>query len=43
MSSQVLDQFLSSNIEDLKNKGLYNFIDTLQGQMVLLFVLTESP
>ncbi|WP_416296196.1 glycine C-acetyltransferase [Paenibacillus illinoisensis] len=31
MSSQVLDQFLSSNIEDLKNKGLYNFIDTLQG------------
>ncbi|MBY0215333.1 glycine C-acetyltransferase [Paenibacillus illinoisensis] len=31
MSSHVLDQFLSSNIEDLKNKGLYNFIDTLQG------------
>ncbi|MGG4478557.1 glycine C-acetyltransferase [Paenibacillus illinoisensis] len=31
MSSQVLDQFLRSNIEDLKNKGLYNFIDTLQG------------
>ncbi|WP_336781575.1 glycine C-acetyltransferase [Paenibacillus illinoisensis] len=31
MSSQVLDQFLSSNIEDLKNKGLYNVIDTLQG------------
>ncbi|MBT2282480.1 glycine C-acetyltransferase [Paenibacillus polymyxa] len=31
MSSQALDQFLSSNIEDLKNKGLYNFIDTLQG------------
>ncbi|PZT55022.1 glycine C-acetyltransferase [Paenibacillus silvae] len=31
MSSQALDQFLSSNIEDLKTKGLYNFIDTLQG------------
>lgn len=31
MSSQALDHFLSSNIEDLKNKGLYNFIDTLQG------------
>lgn len=31
MSSQALDQFLSSNIEDLKNKGLYNSIDTLQG------------
>ncbi|WP_046214162.1 glycine C-acetyltransferase [Paenibacillus wulumuqiensis] len=31
MSSQALDQFLSSNIEDLKTKGLYNSIDTLQG------------
>lgn len=31
MSSQALDQFLSSNIEDLKTKGLYNIIDTLQG------------
>ncbi|WP_342570056.1 glycine C-acetyltransferase [Paenibacillus sp. FSL R5-0749] len=31
MSSQTLDQFLSSKIEDLKNKGLYNSIDTLQG------------
>jgi glycine C-acetyltransferase len=31
MSSQALDQFLKSNIEDLKTKGLYNFIDTLQG------------
>ncbi|WP_339233933.1 glycine C-acetyltransferase [Paenibacillus sp. FSL R5-0517] len=31
MSSQALDQFLSSNIEDIKNKGLYNSIDTLQG------------
>lgn len=31
MSSQALDQFLSSNIEDLKTKGLYNVIDTLQG------------
>ncbi|MGO4527861.1 glycine C-acetyltransferase [Paenibacillus sp. 2TAF8] len=31
MSSQTLDQFLSSNIEDLKTKGLYNVIDTLQG------------
>jgi glycine C-acetyltransferase len=31
MSSQALDQFISSNIEDLKTKGLYNVIDTLQG------------
>ncbi|MEW4369787.1 glycine C-acetyltransferase [Paenibacillus kandeliae] len=31
MSSQVLDQFLRSNIEELKTKGLYNVIDTLQG------------
>lgn len=31
MLSQALDQFLSSNIEDLKTKGLYNVIDTLQG------------
>lgn len=31
MSSQALDQFLSSSIEDLKTKGLYNVIDTLQG------------
>ncbi|KAA8787237.1 glycine C-acetyltransferase [Paenibacillus sp. 4624] len=31
MSSQALDQFLNSNIEDLKTKGLYNVIDTLQG------------
>ncbi|MFX3650163.1 MAG: glycine C-acetyltransferase [Paenibacillus sp.] len=31
MSSHALDQFLDSNIEDLKTKGLYNVIDTLQG------------
>ncbi|MCM3132903.1 glycine C-acetyltransferase [Paenibacillus polysaccharolyticus] len=31
MSSQALNEFLSSNIEDLKAKGLYNVIDTLQG------------
>ncbi|WP_366295780.1 glycine C-acetyltransferase [Paenibacillus sp. AN1007] len=31
MSSQALDQFLSSSIEDLKTKDLYNDIDTLQG------------
>lgn len=31
MSSQALDQFLSSNIEELKTKGLYNVIDTLLG------------
>ncbi|MCP1133723.1 glycine C-acetyltransferase [Paenibacillus polysaccharolyticus] len=31
MSSKALDQFLSSNIEDLKTRGLYNVIDTLQG------------
>lgn len=31
MSSQALEQFLNSNIQDLKTKGLYNVIDTLQG------------
>ncbi|MFD1887840.1 glycine C-acetyltransferase [Paenibacillus wenxiniae] len=31
MSSQTLEQFLNSNIKDLKTKGLYNVIDTLQG------------
>ncbi|TKJ89561.1 glycine C-acetyltransferase [Paenibacillus sp. CFBP13512] len=31
MSSQALEQFLTVNIEDLKTKGLYNVIDTLQG------------
>ncbi|WP_322906040.1 glycine C-acetyltransferase [Paenibacillus campi] len=31
MSSHILAQFLSSNIADLKTKGLYNVIDTLQG------------
>lgn len=31
MSSQALEQFLSSSIKDLKTKGLYNVIDTLQG------------
>ncbi|WP_145331111.1 glycine C-acetyltransferase [Paenibacillus xylanexedens] len=31
MSSKALDHFLSSNIEDLKTRGLYNVIDTLQG------------
>lgn len=31
MSSQVLEQFLTMGIEDLKTKGLYNVIDTLQG------------
>jgi len=31
MSSQALEQFLTVNIEDLKTKGLYNVIDTIQG------------
>ncbi|MGV7116652.1 glycine C-acetyltransferase [Paenibacillus kyungheensis] len=31
MSSQVLQQFLTMSIEDLKTNGLYNVIDTLQG------------
>lgn len=31
MSSQVLQQFLTMGIEDLKTNGLYNVIDTLQG------------
>ncbi|MBB3125719.1 glycine C-acetyltransferase [Paenibacillus rhizosphaerae] len=31
MASQALDLFLSTNIEDLKAKGLYNVIDTVQG------------
>jgi glycine C-acetyltransferase len=30
MSSHVLNQFLSENLEDLKNKGLYNVIDPLE-------------
>jgi glycine C-acetyltransferase len=30
MSSHVLNQFLSENLEDLKNKGLYNIIDPLE-------------
>ncbi|WP_010677282.1 glycine C-acetyltransferase [Bacillus timonensis] len=29
--SKVLDSFLHENLEDLKNKGLYNVIDPLQG------------
>jgi glycine C-acetyltransferase len=30
MSSHTLNQFLSENLEDLKNKGLYNVIDPLE-------------
>jgi glycine C-acetyltransferase len=30
MSSHSLNQFLSENLEDLKNKGLYNVIDPLE-------------
>lgn len=30
MSSQGLEQFLKENLEDLKNKGLYNVIDPLE-------------
>jgi glycine C-acetyltransferase len=30
MSSHVLNQFLTENLEDLKNKGLYNVIDPLE-------------
>jgi glycine C-acetyltransferase len=30
MSSHILNQFLSENLEDLKNKGLYNVIDPLE-------------
>lgn len=31
MSSKVLDQFLETNLEDLKEKGLFNTIDILEG------------
>lgn len=30
MSSKKLEQFLNSNLEDIKNNGLYNVIDTLE-------------
>lgn len=30
MSSHILNQFLSENLEDLKSKGLYNVIDPLE-------------
>lgn len=30
MSSNILNQFLSENLEDLKSKGLYNVIDPLE-------------
>lgn len=30
MSSNILNQFLSENLEDLRNKGLYNEIDPLE-------------
>ncbi|MBV7506525.1 glycine C-acetyltransferase [Bacillus sp. sid0103] len=30
MSSHILEQFLNENLEDLKGKGLYNFIDPLE-------------
>jgi glycine C-acetyltransferase len=31
MSSKVLDQFLETNLDDLKEKGLFNTIDVLEG------------
>src|SRR5690625_5798467 len=31
MSSKALDQFLNENIADLKEKGLYNEIETVHG------------
>ena len=31
MSSEILNQFLKENLEDLKEKGLYNVIDPLEG------------
>ena len=31
MGSKALDSFLKENLEDLKSKGLYNQIDSLQG------------
>ena len=34
MSSKVLDQFLETNLADLKEKGLFNTIDVLEGIMV---------
>jgi glycine C-acetyltransferase len=32
MSSNILEQFLNENLEDLKGKGLYNVIDPLESQ-----------
>lgn len=31
MSSETLNQFLKENLDDLKEKGLYNVIDTVEG------------
>lgn len=31
MTSRNLDQFLDTNIADLKENGLYNEIDTVEG------------
>lgn len=31
MSSEILNKFLKENLEDLKEKGLYNVIDPVEG------------
>ena len=31
MSSEILNEFLEENLEDLKEKGLYNVIDPVEG------------
>ncbi|MDK6729545.1 8-amino-7-oxononanoate synthase, partial [Aerococcus urinae] len=31
MTSKVLENFLEENLQDLREKGLYNEIDTVQG------------
>ena len=32
MGSKALEKFLEENLQDLRNKGLYNEIDVIQGQ-----------
>ncbi|WP_288228102.1 glycine C-acetyltransferase [uncultured Enterococcus sp.] len=42
MSSKVLDQFLETNLEDLKAKGLFNTIDVLEGSNGPIITVNEQ-
>ena len=42
MSSKVLDQFLETNLEDLKEKGLFNTIDVLEGSNGPIFTVNDK-